>query len=362
MKQEKLIAITAGILVAVLIAGVILVTNEELRDQIFNNIFEETKTIETGDCVDVHYIGWFSNNTIFDTSYNDTDSKTGGTPLKMFASNDIISCPDDCFPVISGLAEELVGLKEGETKTIGPIPPEEAYGNGPKVGDQISYTLAEEDFTITLTINNIEEDQPMPEEYIYIFGDKLTTVYTLKEESYKVGHTETFYSAWPDATEITIVNDTTAVFYTTPPDDKMVNFTWYNDTLVIYYWEDASSVTSIDEEQIVVTHSPDIGDTLSHTSSYSTIVFTVVNITDGKINTSYVDSTGSISYYEFNRVDKIKRSQEYNLIKEMPQEGLEQFVSLLQQYFETELTFSLNPLAGKSLTFEVEIVKIYKNN
>ena len=88
--------------------------------------------IAPGDCADVHYIGRYSsNNTIFDTSYAIAQSKTGGTPLKIFVSFDKnATSPKAGYSseIIEGFMEGIIGMKEGETKVIGPIPPEKAYG------------------------------------------------------------------------------------------------------------------------------------------------------------------------------------------------------------------------------------------
>ena len=107
---------------------------------------EEKKTIELGDCVEIHFIGRYaSNNTIFQSSYDDTGSKSGGTPLKVFMSLDRNEMPPEGYELyssglIEGLLEGLIGLEEGEQATIGPIPPEKAYGFYPEIGDAINIT------------------------------------------------------------------------------------------------------------------------------------------------------------------------------------------------------------------------------
>jgi len=60
----------------------------------YPNLLGEKKTVEIGDCIDVHYIGRYaSNNTIFESSYGDIENKTGGTPLKIFVSFDMNEMP-----------------------------------------------------------------------------------------------------------------------------------------------------------------------------------------------------------------------------------------------------------------------------
>ena len=142
MKKEKLAAIGLEIIIVVAVSAYFF-SDEEFRNQILENLFGEEpvkETIELGDCADVHYIGRYaSNNTIFDASYSDIENKTGGTTMQMFISTDPNETPskEGYSGIIEGLAEGLVGLKEGDTTTIGPIPPEKAYGILPIVGDTI---------------------------------------------------------------------------------------------------------------------------------------------------------------------------------------------------------------------------------
>ncbi|MFH0714781.1 MAG: FKBP-type peptidyl-prolyl cis-trans isomerase [Candidatus Diapherotrites archaeon] len=68
--------------------------------------------VENGDTVSVQYIGKFTDGTVFDQSTpgNDLNFKVGE------------------HKVIAGFENGVLGMKEGETKTV-TIPPEQAYGN-----------------------------------------------------------------------------------------------------------------------------------------------------------------------------------------------------------------------------------------
>jgi FKBP-type peptidyl-prolyl cis-trans isomerase 2 len=69
------------------------------------------KTVKNGDKVKVHYVGRFEDGKVFDSSIDrePMDVEVGGAQ------------------VIKGFEDGLVGMQEGEKKTIS-VPPEEAYG------------------------------------------------------------------------------------------------------------------------------------------------------------------------------------------------------------------------------------------
>jgi len=365
MQKEKLAAIGLVIIIVGALSTYFFVTYGE---EIFENLFgKETikEVIELGDCADVHYIGRYaSNNTIFDASYNDTENKTGGTPLQMFISLDSSETPskEGYVGIIEGLAEGLVGLKEGDTASI-PIPPEKAYGVIPKEGDVISFSDPLEGTEVKIDIVEVIENSPMPEDYIPYFGNQTTTVYNLRV-NYSIGDEIQLYPSWENATFITKINETMLWTYTTPPEDKRENFTWIDNTTQSSYWENASSVPSMNDTTIVITHTPAIGATMDYSASLygTTTTYTVVNLTDDKINVSYTDATGNISYTEFDRVTTIERNQSEITLMPYPSEGLEQLLAYMKMYINPDLEYSLDILAGESLIFEVKIVEVYKKS
>lgn len=368
MQKEKLAAVILVIIIIGALSSYLVVA---YGDEIFENLFSEKKKeiIEIGDCADVNYIGRYaSNNTIFDSSYDDPENKTGATPLKIFVSFDPEAAPPKGYEdygsdLIQGFMEGLVGLKDGETSTIGPIPPEKAYGLKPQVGDVIVIPAsATGDEDLRIDVIEIIENSPMPEEYVPYFGEQNTTIYNLRA-NYSLGREIPIYPSWENATIVTKVNETMLWTYTTPPEDKRTDFTWIDNTTQSAFWENASSVTSMNESTIIVTHSPEIGATMDYYPDFYTVTtYTVVNLTSDKINVSYTDSTGNISYTEFDRTITIKRNESQITLMPYPKEGLEQLLSYIKLYLNPDLEISLDFLAGEELLFEVTIEKVYKTS
>jgi len=86
---------------------------------------ENSRTVKSGDTVQVDYTGMFENGTVFDTSKEEVAKKAGlyvdgknYTPLTFVVGSG---------QVIQGFDEGIVGMKVGEEKTL-KISPEKAYG------------------------------------------------------------------------------------------------------------------------------------------------------------------------------------------------------------------------------------------
>lgn len=362
MQNEKLAAI---LLVIVIVGSISVFLTVTYGEDILNTLTGKKtgeNAIALGDCVDVSYIGRYaSNNTIFDSSYNDTTTKTGGTPLNIFASLNQSESPPDGHETytnlidgyyVKGFIEGLVGLNEGDSKTIGPISPEDAYGVYPKVGDVI-------------TISDPTSGKEFKIQFVNITNNGTTTSFVLRDSSYSLGEIMPIYLSWENATVITKINETNIWIYTTPPEDKSENFTWIesNSQMEAMYWEDASSVTSINDTEIVVTHNPEIGATMTVSSYYGSVTYTVVNLTDEKINVSYLDeTTGSMLYDEFDRTITIVRNESQNITYTYTESDMEQLLYAIKIYYDPNLTLSVNKLADESLIFEVQIVKVYKTS
>lgn len=84
-----------------------------------------TGTVKSGDTVQVDYTGKLEDGTVFDTSIEETAKEAGiynaqreYAPLTVMVGSG---------QVIEGFEEGLIGMKEGEEKTLN-IPPEKAYG------------------------------------------------------------------------------------------------------------------------------------------------------------------------------------------------------------------------------------------
>ena len=375
MQKEKLAAIGLAVIIIGALSTYLIA---EHWDEILENLSEngeKENTIELGDCADVNYVGKLANGTVFDTSYEDVAKEWGlhvegreYSPLKFFVTLNMSMFPpegyDDYQTGIEGFMEGLVGLKEGEKSTIGPISPEKAYGKLPEVGDVIDVSdpsLGETGFHIEFV--DIIENASVPagfETLGLIEGDN-TTLYVLKDISHYVGEIMPFYPSWENATVITKMNNTKVWFVTNPPEDKMNNFTWQELSAtggIQSYWKNASNaVINESNNTITITHSPQEGQTLNY---YGT-EFIVVNLTDDKINCSYIGFDGNISYMEYDRIITIEINQTENITYSWPPEVVDYILSILKQVDPT-ISYSLGYLAGETLTFEVEIVKVYKTS
>jgi FKBP-type peptidyl-prolyl cis-trans isomerase 2 len=149
MQLEKLATIGLAIIIVIAISGIIL-ADDEIRDNIFKNLFGEVKedadiivpvsgAITYGDSADVNYIGKFTNGTVFDSNIEEIAKEWGFyneslpyEPAKVFVDPKFEFYPPEGYEnytnsYIPGFLEGLVGMKEGETKNV-TISPEDAYG------------------------------------------------------------------------------------------------------------------------------------------------------------------------------------------------------------------------------------------
>jgi len=150
------------------------------------------------------------------------------------------------------------------------------------------------------------------------------------------------------------------------------NFTWvYLDSetaIQTTYPTNSSSISSINDTTIVVTHSPEVNSTIEtafYYAEYGMFVpgesYTVENISDDKINASITDSEGNKTYYEFSRTVTIQRNETQNITQAIPWDSLESLLLALR-FMDDDFSLGLNHLAGETVYFEVEIVKVYKTS
>ena len=86
---------------------------------------KEEKAIKPGSTVTFDYAAGFVNGTLFDTSIEIAAKRAGiFDPSRIYQPERAVIGKD---PLIPGLLEALMGMKEGETKNVR-IPPENAYG------------------------------------------------------------------------------------------------------------------------------------------------------------------------------------------------------------------------------------------
>jgi len=376
MQNEKIAIIALGIIIFGALSVFLAATYSE---EILNNLFTEEKTIEFGDCADVNYIGKFENGTVFDSSYADVENKTNGTPLKIFVTMNKSEAPPTDYlqyssSIIDGFMEGLIGLKEGETATIGPISPEKAYGVTPKVGDVIDLSaLGGGD--VSLKVLEINENLPMPSEFIDYFGEEETTIYVVRDESHYIGETIDTYvddeniAHWENATVVTKINETLLWKYTTPLEDKYENLTWVDTNLVesyqITYPEGVSAITSINETTFIVTITPEINETISFFDNENPygLYYIIETVTDDKIIT-YLDDGSSVenrTAREFDRSLTIQRNETVDITYSFPSGYLEMLLEYLRSA-DSSVIYSTGELADKTLYFEVEIVEVYKTS
>jgi len=103
--------------------------------------------VKDGDTVHLHYSGKFEDGTVF-------DSTDGGEPIEFVAGSD---------QLIQGVGQAVLGMTEGEKKTI-TVPPEEGYGEHKEelvqqvprdklpgdiaVGDELTAQVGEEEYRV----------------------------------------------------------------------------------------------------------------------------------------------------------------------------------------------------------------------
>lgn len=395
MKREKLAAIGLALIIIGALSVYLVV---EYKDEIIENFTkpkeEKVNGTAIGDCVDVHYISRYaSNGTVFASSYGDIENKTGGMPLNVFVTRNTTEQPPDDYMsyfsdpldagvdymsyalspigVKEGFIDSLIGMQESEKKTTDFLPPEKAYGVLLKYGDIINFSLV--GIPLEFKVLDIQKNADITEDLKDFYPDLETIdLCTLRQESYYTGEVIDKYSSWINSTVVTKINDTTLWTYVTPTTELNENFTWvYFDSETIIqttYPANASSISSINDTTIVVTHSPEFNSTIetaAYYAEYGMFVpgdsYTVESISDDKINASLTDSEGNKTYFEFNRMVTIQRNETQNITQAIPWDSLESLLLALR-FMDDDFTLGLNDLAGETVYFEVEIVKVYKTS
>jgi len=371
MQKEK-IALIALVIVVVAALSVFVTA---INTDIFENLFKEKLILSEGDCADVNYIGRYaSNNTIFDTSYKYAENKSGGTPLKVFLKTfpeEASWKPGYTTDIIEGFREGLIGMQEGQTKIIGPIPPEKAYGAN-KLTEGAIFTTQYLAFGMnqTVIVSNYTSENIsfkwIEMENLSNFTMPQLIIKNLQSEN----ETEMVlypppYYIWKNSTSIINVTDTTVTVSTTPT--KKTNLTDIvtdvrdgEKQMLIFPNATTASWT---DTTITVVCSPQKGWNYTfQTQGYSGMVNVSIhinNITGDKINVTITNDQSTEPTYldiyktlTFNRTFVLPR-----IYRDIP--------SMYISYFYAEdiqkAGYSLEPLAGESLIFEVTLEKVYKN-
>jgi FKBP-type peptidyl-prolyl cis-trans isomerase 2 len=331
--------------------------------------------IALGDCADIQYIGRYANNnTVFDSSYGDVETKTGGTPLQVFVTLDQTeqSPKSGYSTVIEGLAEGLVGMKEGDSGVIGPIPPEKAYGAKKlKVGDSFYTSSLALELNQTLEVTKLGTTFislrwiDMNDLGVFTMPQMILRNLSSMEPTDMVLYPPPYY-LWENATVIQSITEDSVNVFTTPTSTsnlvdniEPIQF----DTTTAFLFHDASTA-EWDEDTITITNNPSIGASYTYIVDYygtnMTIIFEVEKITNDSINVSILyEGSEEKLYQEVPRVLTFSRTfampRNYDNIPLMYQDMLFG-PDLAQQGYST------SELAGDSLIFEVEIVKVYKTS
>jgi len=345
MKLEKSVALALVILVSMagISSGLYLFRFwESLQDP----------TVSQGDFVELYYIGYLSNGTVFDSSFQDTQNVTSDMslddiqnytlePLKAYIGDDSPTAyPDGWtqrdYSVVEGFWKGLLGMEEEDTRIIGPIPPSEAYGL--PVNANISFRTASLTGTeLPFKIVNLSDDVAT-----LIWAPAIGEIFTIPYY-WGVSPVEAPYWIWENATEVIFLNDTTAVVQTTP--NKLTGLTY----LPIDIFENTSSA-SYDEDTITLTTTPEEG---SSTDYYGATI-TVENVTQDSLNISIIYG-GNVTYEEMPRKETFNRTMELSRL----------FEGIPLYYLEDDLSdmgYSTHELAGQALYYKAKVLSIYDVN
>ena len=325
MQKEK-IALIALVIIVVAALSVFLVA---VNTNIFENLFKEKVIISEGDCADVNYTGRYaSNNTVFDSSYTYVDNKSGGTPLKVFlSSNTSATSPKAGYSadIIEGFREGLIGMQEGQTKIIGPIPPEKAYGaNKFGIGAIFTSEIFAYGINQTVIVTNYTNEN-FSAKWIEIENlTNFTMPYFIVNNLSSENQTEMVlspppYYIWENSTSIINITDTTVTVRTTPT--KSTNIT--NKTEFVQWGEKQMffipnlATASWNDTSITIVCSPVVGQNYTYLYEYYTLVNITVSINSINgdiINITMTDDQGSEPQYldiyrtfTFNRIYVLPR-------------------------------------------------------
>lgn len=178
--------------------------------------------------------------------------------------------------VITGFYEALLGMQPGETKSV-TFPPEKGYGNATESRDMDRIEELERDYVLELTTETVGrtvfddyvEESGQGDAASFEVGDafvfeqgpnrwpyrivRMTPEVVDYQLDAEVGQAFTLYPFWEGASQVVSVNETHTHFRTTPTTDVGEAFTMRG------YWPEMSKITNITDTTIVVEHTPPIG-------------------------------------------------------------------------------------------------------
>lgn len=313
-------------------------------------------TLKEGDFAEIYYIGYFDNETVFNSSFNEVvtydtsfdEDQYNLTALKIYLKDDIpTEYPEDWVygdlgyienlrvHEIQELFDALKDMQKGEEKII-EIPAENAFGIAIENGTNF-YTSTLLGFNTTFEILNIY-GVSIDVMWIPELGD----IFTMPDYWFDSDVPTPPHWFWENATEVVSLNDTHATLRTTP--NLFDNLTWFP------WWEN-QSVASFDDEFIHITTNPTENNFTYE--FFGTVLFgTIVDITEDiiEIEFSYTNQTES---YEFNRTESFSREYDVPL----------RLNNVQKSWVEDDLRekgFSFHELAGNNIVLRVKIDKVYK--
>lgn len=345
MKIEKSVAFALVLLVAM--AGI---SSGLYLASVWENL--QDPTVSQDDFVELYYIGYLSNDTVFDSSFQDAINVTPGMslddiqnytlePLKVYIGDGSPTAyPDGWsqqdYSVVEGFWKGLLDMEEGDTRIIGPIPPSEGYGL--PLTTNISFRTASLTGTdLPFEIVNLSEDVAT-----LIWAPAIGEIFTVPYY-WGVSPIEDPYWIWENATEVIFLNETTGLVKTTP--NKLTDLTYFP----IDIFENTSSA-SYDDDTITITTTPEEG----ASTDYYGATITVEHVTQDSLNISIIYG-GNITYEE------MPRDETFNRTMELPR----LFEGIPLYYLEDDLSdrgYSTHEMAGQTLYFKVKVLSIYEVN
>jgi len=370
MKTETIAAIILAAVVIISLSGYLTIV---YGSEVFENLFAGPATIEEGDMADVSYIGRYaSNNSVFESSYEDWENKINATPLKVFVTfNKTLTPPPEYngynSGLIDGFMQGLIGLEVGETITIGPISPENAYGeNRLSVGNSFKTITVTPELNITVEVINRSKDSISIK---WVDIDELGAfkmpagilVQDLSNAYYSPYDMLPPYHVFENASRVINMTDETIIVEVTPTKSENLTEIFSISQIgseLIAFLPDATTA-EWNETIITITSTPTEG--AVYTLSYlgSEITINIDNVTDDKMNISYIIEGESAPLGLVNKVTTLNRTYTLNRVfKDIP-------MFYAEAFFSADLEregYSLHHLAGEALLYEVTIEEIYKTS
>jgi FKBP-type peptidyl-prolyl cis-trans isomerase 2 len=344
-----------------------------LSDTLQNSASAKIGFIKLGDCADVNYIGRYaSNNTIFDTTYDDPVNKTGGAPLKIFVNLDKnVTSPKDGYSsdMIKGFIEGLIGMREGQTKIIGPISPEDAYGKKFGVGAIFSSKYFAFDLNQTVIVTNYTATAfsakwiEMNNWGNFTMPNLIIRNLSSYNESEMVIYPPPYY-IWENSTSIINIADTNVTVRTTPTkstnlSSEITDIRDGEKQMLIFPNATNASWT---DTTITVISSPIVGQNytiqiqgypgmINVTIHINSIIGDIINVTITN------DQNPTPTYLEVYRILTFNRTYSLpRLYKDIPS----MYMFYFYQKDIEKAGYSFHPLAGETLIYEVTVEKLYK--